>query len=193
MTLCRHLDDLAAAEIAANQLVRRYDSIHRLAELSIDDLKAATGFDAFECERILACLELGRRVGQSNRGSIERIDGPEDVAKLLSYLKGEKREHFVSIMLDAQNQVLRIGSVHIGTLTQSVVGAREVFREAIREGACSIIVAHNHPSGNSHPSPEDIAMTKELVQVGKLLDIPVLDHVIVGECEFTSLNRGGWL
>ena len=110
------------------------------------------------------------------------LDGPVDAARILSsYLENEDREHFVSMMLDAKNKVIGIHTVSIGTLCCTVVSPREVFKAAILANAASIIVAHNHPSGDVTPSPEDIQVTAVLKQAGKLLDIEVLDHVIVGE------------
>jgi DNA repair protein RadC len=91
--------------------------------------------------------------------------------------------------MDAKGVVIRVSDIHIGTLTASMVGAREVFREAIRDGACSLIIGHNHPSGDTTPSPEDIRVTKELVQLGEMLDIKVEDHVIVGDTGYTSLKQ----
>lgn len=110
------------------------------------------------------------------------LDGPVDAARILcSYLENEDREHFVSMMLDAKNKVIGIHTVSIGTLCCTVVSPREVFKAAILANAASIIIAHNHPSGDVTPSPEDIQVTGILKQAGKLLDIEVLDHVIVGE------------
>jgi len=96
-------------------------------------------------------------------------------------------------LLDAKNQLIRRADVHIGTANSSLVGAREVFREAVKDGAVGIIVAHNHPSGDPTPSPEDVAVTRQLRDAGKLLDIPLLDHVIIGESRHVSLRRMGLL
>lgn len=110
------------------------------------------------------------------------LDSPKDVADILyHYLENEDREHFVSLMLDAKNRVIGLHTVSIGTLSAALVSPREVFKAAILANAASIIVAHNHPSGDVTPSPEDIQVTKHLREAGKLLDIEVLDHVIVGE------------
>lgn len=123
----------------------------------------------------------------------EALDGPQSAAGILRrYLDGEDREHFVSMMLDAKNKVIGIHTVSIGTLCCTVVSPREVFKAAILANAASIIVAHNHPSGDVTPSPEDIQVTATLKQAGKLLDIEVLDHVIVGEDgAFASLRQLG--
>jgi len=128
------------------------------------------------------------RVQLVREKGIERvqIEGPDDVAQIVShYLEHEDREHFVTVMLDAKCRVIGIHTVHIGTLNCSLVSAREVFKAAILSNAASIILAHNHPSGDVTPSPEDIQVTKTLTAAGKLLDIDVLDHLIIGE-------DGGW-
>jgi DNA repair protein RadC len=138
-------------------------------------------------------MEIGRRIGASRPKRKRVIDGPEDVVEVLheqlEVLKGEKREHFFAVLLDAKGSVMRVANVHIGTLTMSLVGAREVFREAIRDGASSVILGHNHPSGDPTPSPEDIEVTQRLVELGEMLDIRVEDHVILGEEEFKSMRR----
>lgn len=125
-------------------------------------------------------VQLVRESGKKR----SKLDGPSDAARILCrYLEHEDREHFVSMMLDVKNQVIGIHTVSIGSLNCSVVSPREVFKAAILANAASIILAHNHPSGDLSPSPEDIQVTKTLQQAGKLLDIEVLDHVIVGESE----------
>jgi DNA repair protein RadC len=113
------------------------------------------------------------------------------VSYLRQQLRDEKREHFIVVLLDAKNKVIRHVTVHIGTLTSSIVGPREVFREAIREGASGIILAHNHPSGDPEPSIEDVSITRKLAEIGHVLDIPVLDHVILGEFKVVSLRQEG--
>lgn len=110
------------------------------------------------------------------------LDGPTDAARILcSYLQDEDREHFVSMMLDVKNRVIGIHTVSIGNLNSAIVSPREVFKAAILANAASIIVGHNHPSGDVTPSPEDYQVTKALQAAGKLLEIEVLDHIIVGE------------
>jgi DNA repair protein RadC len=121
------------------------------------------------------------------------LDRPEDVLRLFPNMRREKREHFCLVMLDAQNQVITSRVIHIGTLTMSVVGPREVFREAIREGASAIVVVHNHPSGDVTPSVQDLDLTEKLMEVGYLLDIPLLDHVIIGDPKIKSFRQSGLL
>lgn len=133
-----------------------------------------------------------RLVRESSR-KVPSLDGPEDAASVLqSFLEDEDREHFVSLMLDAKNRIIGVHTVSIGTLTCALVSPREVFKAAILANACSIIVAHNHPSGDPEPSPEDLHITEQLAKAGKLLDIELLDHVIVGEDgSYTSLRLSG--
>lgn len=188
--LSRRESDVALTETAARRMLQRFGSLRGLSEAAASDLAAATGFEGFEVLRTQALIELGRRAAKSGRGEITEINSPEDAMELLEYLQGEKREHFVAILLNAKNHVMRVAEIHIGTLTASIVGAREIFREAIRDGASSIIVAHNHPSGDPTPSPEDIEVTQKLVEIGEMLDIPVVDHLIIGERYARSLREG---
>lgn len=176
---------------ASQQLLQGLGRIRHVSDLSPVELRDRFGLDPFECERALALIELGRRAALANKGDQATIGVPENVYAELSYLIGEKREHFVVLLLDAKNKVFRTQTVHIGTLHSTVVGPREVFRIAVREGASSIIVAHNHPSGDPEPSPEDLAITKRLVRLGEELDLPVLDHVIIGDPDFVSFRRRG--
>ena len=135
------------------------------------------------------------RVQLVREQAVERVqlEGPRDVAQIIAhYLEDEDREHFVTMMLDVRNRVIGIHTVSIGTLNASLVSAREVFKAAILCNAASIILAHNHPSGDLTPSPEDLQVTERLKKAGDLLDIDVLDHVIVGEAgSFCSLKTSG--
>jgi len=189
----RRTEDASDSEAMARDALRRFGSIGKVADASFEDISTATGLEEYEVLRCLALIELGRRAGRAEKGVHPEIDVPEDIYDLLADLKHEKQEHFVVILLDAKNRVIRVANVHIGTLTMSVVGPREVFRIAVREGASSIIVAHNHPSGDPTPSPEDLEVTQRLVEVGKMLDIPVLDHVIIGDPGSVSFTRKGLL
>jgi len=185
----RREEDARTGEDTARKILAKYGSIARIADQSADDVKAMTGLEGFEILRSQALVELGRRISAAGKGPVTEIDGPEDVFSLLDHLRHEKQEHFVAVLLDSKNGVQRVAPIHVGTLTMSLVGPREVFREAIRDGASAIIAAHNHPSGDPTPSPEDIEVTKKLVEIGQMLDIPVLDHVIVGYRTFVSMKE----
>lgn len=183
--------ELADAETRGRELLRELGKIQGLAEMSVDHIRSKSGFSTFEVFQALAWFELGRRSSIAGRGAVNPVSNPKEVWEELSHLRNERREHFVVMLLDAKNVPIRTTTLHIGTLTMSVVGAREVFREAVREGASGIIVAHNHPSGDPSPSPEDIQVTHKLQEVGKLLDIVVHDHVILGHRDFCSLRKMG--
>ncbi len=188
--LARREEDCRPNEFVARDLLLRGGNVRSLTDLAPVDL-AEFGLDRFEAARFLALLELGRRAEKAGRGQIDTIEGPEDVFALCADLRQQKKEYFVALLLDTQSGVLRRATIHVGTLTASLVGAREVFREAVRDGASSIIVAHNHPSGDPSPSPEDVQVTRQLQLAGNVLDIPVLDHVVIGDREFRSLKRMG--
>lgn len=188
--LARRPEDAEPNEPIARAMLRREGGVRNLLDLTPADLREH-GLDLFESARFLALVELGRRMGNTGRGPIQAIDDPEDVFHLCDDLRHQKKEYFVAILLDTQNAVMRRATIHVGTLTASLVGAREVFREAVRDGASSIVVAHNHPSGDPSPSPEDVKVTRGLVMAGDLLDIPVLDHIVIGDTTFSSLKRMG--
>lgn len=189
--LARREEDVDDA--AAREILQELGSIVRLNDLSNDSLRDHAGLTSFEAYRVQALLELGRRSHSAGKGVRTRIDSPGDVAYLLDHLRLEKREHFVAVYLDSKSNILRTATIHIGTVNASLVGPREVFREAVREGAVSLIVAHNHPSGDPAPSPEDIAVTERLKEVGDLLDVRLLDHVILGDRKFVSLRNLGYI
>jgi DNA repair protein RadC len=121
-----------------------------------------------------------------------RIQSPEDAANLLTYEMGVlEQEHLKVMLLNNRNEVLQTVEVYRGSLNSSLVRIGEIFREAIRQNAAAIIVAHNHPSGDPTPSPEDIAVTRALVEAGRLVDIEVLDHIVIGRNRFVSLKAKG--
>jgi DNA repair protein RadC len=182
----------AEAEALALKLIRTSGNLRKVAELCIADLEAL-GMGLEEALRALAWLELGRRIGLAGKGPVDTILKSEHVAALLDHLADEQKEHFVAVLLDAKNQVRRVCTVHIGSLTMSIVSARDVFREAVKEGAAAVVVAHNHPSGDPTPSPEDVAITEKLIEAGKLLEIPVLDHVVIGYRRHVSLREKGFI
>lgn len=187
----RREEDVQGAETMARQLLTRYDRFQRFAQLSPKDIGEQTGLSNFELLKLQALMELGRRSALAGPGELDVVDRPDDVARLFPHLRREKREHFCLILLDAQNQLIGTRTIHIGTLTMSVVGPREVFREAIREGASAIIAVHNHPSGDTTPSIQDLEITQKLAEVGAMLDIPLLDHVIIGDPRTRSLRQTG--
>ncbi len=175
-------------EDLARAMLRRY-GINMIGNLGPADLQQMIGGEEYQALRLLAAIELGRRSGLSAKGQVKTISGPDDIAALFAHLADENREHFCAVLLNSKNGIIGIRTIHIGTVGMSVVGPREVFREAIREGAASIVVVHNHPSGDPEPSQEDIDITIKLAGLGRTLEIPLHDHIIIGHHDFVSLRR----
>lgn len=146
--------------------------------------------------RIKALQTLVKRACRTNKKTVRKIDCPDDAYDAIESYMSENlldrmKEHFMLIMLDVKNHIRGIATISTGSLTASVVHVREVFREAILNNSASVIIAHNHPSGDTTPSKLDVSTTLKLIQAGKLMDIPVLDHIIVGDDGYRSLKESG--
>ncbi len=158
-----------------------------LDKASFLDLKNTFGLGSAKACEIAACFELGRRFLQNKKCQIYL--SPEDVWRELKDIRENKKEHFVVLFLDARNQEIKREIISIGSLNASLVHPREVFEPAVRHLAAQIILAHNHPSGNTEPSEDDLELTKRLVEAGKILGIEVIDHIIVAKNNFASLKE----
>ncbi|MBX3097044.1 MAG: DNA repair protein RadC [Fimbriimonadaceae bacterium] len=192
IALSRAPDDLVSNEGLAPKFLRQH-TLKEINDISFGELKDEVGLEEFESLRFLVSIELGRRSGALQSGKRTEVLSDVDAYEHLKDLANEKQEKFVALLLDSKANLLRKETVHIGTVNMSVVGSREVFREAVRYNAVQIIVAHNHPSGDPEPSPEDIEVTKRLMEAGELLDIPVLDHLIIGQGKYVSLRKRGYM
>lgn len=182
-----------AAELAGEVLARCEGSLRRLA-LAVRGQDRIAGVGPAVSARIGAALELGRRLAREGPASRPTIRGPHDVYDLCApALRDLVQEEFRVLLLNTQHAVLREVVVTRGTLDGSLVHPREVFRAAIVEGAAAVILLHNHPSGDPTPSPEDRAVTQQLAEAGRLVGIPVLDHVVIGDARFTSFVEAGLL
>jgi DNA repair protein RadC len=171
----------------SRMLLQEHLNFRNLARVSCAELCRIPGVGPVKASRILAALEIGRRaVSQKRRmGAVFQIS--QDVFDTYSVrLRDAKQETFTVILLDSKNRYLREETVALGSLNQSIVHPREVFRPAIQGAAASVILVHNHPSGDPSPSDEDVRVTQRLVDAGKLLGIHVLDHIIVGEGRYFS-------
>jgi DNA repair protein RadC len=183
-----------AVSLAASLLERSGGSLRGLAARPSAELTHTTGVGPAKAARLLAAFELAARLWQEQRPSLSAIRDPADVAALLGpRLRDLPVEEFHLLALDSQARVLRDVLVSRGLLNSSLVHPREVFRSAIAEAAAGIIVVHNHPSGDPTPSPEDRAVTRQLVEAGRLLDLPVYDHVILAGDRFLSFASAGLL
>lgn len=174
-------------------LLERHPLSGGLWGLCAEDLVALDGVGPVGAARVLACLEVSRRAALWCRADRPAINTPEDVYALVApQLRGADREHFWALALNTKNRLLRTFEVSVGSLNASIVHPRELFKEAVRISAASIVVVHNHPSGDPTPSGADIQLTRRLSRAGDVLGIDLLDHVVIGDGgEHASLKELG--
>ncbi|MFC0164878.1 MULTISPECIES: RadC family protein [Bacillus] len=178
----------------SNRLLQSFDGLRLLKEASVEELSSISGIGRAKAVHIMAALELGRRVHKLVYEDRYVIRTPEDGAKyLMEDLRFLNQEHFVVMFLNTKNQIIHKQTIFIGSLNASIVHPREVFKEAVKRSAASLICAHNHPSGDPSPSREDIEVTKRLCDCGKMIGIEVLDHLIIGDQKYVSLKEKGYL
>jgi DNA repair protein RadC len=163
----------------------------RLLQLEAAELARLKGLGRVKAGALLAACELARRGLRLGLGVLPVVSSPRDTLGLLAEFKDLRREHFVCFYLNARNQVICRETVSIGSLSASIVHPREVFSRAVKLPAASVILAHNHPSGDVSPSRDDIELTRRLVEAGEILGIDVLDHIIIGAEDFLSFREKG--
>ncbi|MCR4426571.1 MAG: DNA repair protein RadC [Firmicutes bacterium] len=177
-----------------NRVIGTVGSPRRLATAGLLELAAIPGIGPVRAAQIKASIELGRRLLAGDGETRVGVGSPGEAASLLMpAMRYLDREEFRAIFLDTRNRVIDTATISIGSLNSSIVHPREVFREAIRAASAGIILAHNHPSGDPSPSPDDIAITQRLARAGSLLGIEVLDHIIIGDNAFVSFKDKGLL
>ncbi|MFO7445429.1 MAG: DNA repair protein RadC [Ignavibacteriaceae bacterium] len=172
----------------AQELVNRHTNLAVLASKSVSVLTETDGIGKDKAITLLAAFELSRRIlSQSKWFSDKKITSPGEIAGIfIPLLRDELKEKFILICLNSANKIIKHEVISVGNLNSSVIHPREIFKSAIENNSASIILLHNHPSGNPEPSNEDIQITKKIVEAGKLLDIPVFDHLIIAGNTFTS-------
>lgn len=174
----------------ANKLISEY-GLGKLFECSLKELRKIKGIGNTKAIELLTIAEIQKRISQS-KNSIKKISRAEDVFNYFyERLKDEKQENFYILILNNQNNIIKEELISKGILDASIIHPREVFKPAIKNSASKIILIHNHPSGNPEPSPEDLDITKQLIEAGKQLDIKVLDHVIIGYEKWWSWMEEG--
>lgn len=174
------------------RLLKRFGGLQGLHRAPFKELMNQYGMGEAKASQIKAAIELGRRLTVEAPEEKLTIHSPADAAALVQYeMSALEQEHLRVILLDRRNRVLEIVEVYKGSVNSAQVRVGELFKEAIRINASSLIVAHNHPSGDPTPSPDDVAVTRAIVQAGKLLDIDVLDHLVIGAGKFVSLKEKG--
>ncbi|MGG4166872.1 RadC family protein [Rossellomorea vietnamensis] len=178
----------------SNRLLNEFDGLNLLKDASLEEITKTKGIGLAKAVQIMAAVEFGRRISNLAFDDRYSIRSPEDGANyVMNDMRFLAQEHFVCLYLNTKNQVLHKQTIFIGSLNASIVHPREVFKEAFRRSAASIICIHNHPSGDPTPSREDIEVTKRLVECGRIIGIDILDHLIIGEKKFISLKEKGYL
>ncbi len=176
----------------AQLLLCDLDGLTGLSRASTQELQQVRSIGEAKAAQVKAALELGRRAMTMPFEERQFIRSPDEAAQLLMpEMVDLEQEHLRVILLDTRNRVLSTPTINIGSLNSNIVRIGELFRAGIRENAATMIVAHNHPSGNPSPSPEDVRVTRQIVEAGKLLSIEVLDHIIIGRQRYVSMKDRG--
>jgi DNA repair protein RadC len=176
----------------AQELLRRFKNIRGISEATIEELSGIGGIGLAKAAQLKACFELGRRQDLADEPSKYELTSPQAVVKAVrASIQDKAKEHFKLVLLNVRNVILDISTISVGTANASLVHPREVFKKAIAHGASSVVLAHNHPSGNPEPSEDDVKLTQRLVEAGRLLGIEVLDHIIVTTRDFVSFKERG--
>ncbi len=175
-----------------HRLLNQFGGLSGLHRVSFDELCNQKGINVAKACQIKAAIELGARLPKEDIKEKPVIKSPADAANLIQYeMVGLPQENLWVFLLDTRNRVLKIEKLYQGSLNSSSVRIGELFKAALTNNAASIILAHNHPSGDPTPSPEDVALTRAAQQAGHLLDIEVLDHIVIGQNRFVSLKDRG--
>ena len=176
----------------AERILVHFQGLRGLAGASVDEIASLPGVGKAKACLITAAVELGRRLSTTETAECPMIRSPRDAAELvMGRLRFLDREHFLAILLNARNQPLGVETISVGHLTASLVHPRELFKAAIQKSAAAVILAHNHPSGDTTPSQEDLMLTRRLREGGELLGIEILDHIVFGDNRYASLKEKG--
>lgn len=182
--------EASAVELSRRVLSANQGGLRALADCTVEELNQIKGIGTTKATQIIAAVELGKRLSMSRQGSKLNIKSPLDIANIfMEEMRYYKKEYFNTILLNTKNEIISTENISIGSLNSSLVHPREVFVSAIRKSASSMILIHNHPSGNPKPSNEDIKITKRLIEVGKIVGIEVLDHIVIGDGRYISLKE----
>ena len=176
----------------AQELLVKFGNVRAISHATIEELSQIRGIGLAKAAQIKACFELGKRQDLEPESIDFDIKDPQSVVKAIrASIKDKAKEHFKLILLNPRNRIIGISTISIGTLNAILVHPREVFKDAITHSAASVVLAHNHPSGDPEPSEDDIKITKKLVESGKILGIEVIDHIIIGKNNFCSYKERG--
>jgi DNA repair protein RadC len=176
----------------AERVLSQAGGLRYLPDYSLEELQEIKGIGLAKAGQIKAALELGRRMASTLREEGVQIGSPQDVANfLMEEMRYYHKEYFKIILLNTKNKIISIEDISVGSLNSSIVHPREIFNPAVKKSAAALILVHNHPSGDTQPSNEDMEVTKRLIEAGKVLGINILDHIIVGEGRYLSFKERG--
>jgi DNA repair protein RadC len=172
----------------ARELISNEGNLSMIAGKTVDSLQRVSGIGKDKAATLAAAFELSRRIlSQSKWLSNKKVTSPQEIADIfIPILRDENKEKFIVVCLNSANKIIKYETISIGNLNSSIVHPREIFKVAIDCSSASIILIHNHPSGNPEPSNEDVPITKKIVESGKIMDIPVFDHLIIAGESYTS-------
>lgn len=174
------------------RLMQTFGGLPGLHRASFDEVCAQRGIGEAKAAQVKAAIELGRRLAAEAPDERPAVHSPQDAADLVRYeMSALEQEELRVLLLDNRNRVIAVEGIYRGSVNSSQVRVGELFKAAVRRNAAALIVVHNHPSGDPTPSPDDVAVTRAIVQAGKLLDIDVLDHLVIGGGKFVSLKERG--
>lgn len=174
------------------RLLKEFGGLPGLQRAPFRALRRVRGVGQAKACQIKAAVEIGRRIADTSPADKPVIRSPEDAAALLMYeMSALEQEHLRVLLLDTRNRVTEVCEVYRGSLNSSLIRVAEIFRDAVRANAASVIIVHNHPSGDPTPSPEDVSVTRAIIEAGRLLDVEVLDHLVIGQGRFVSLKAKG--
>ena len=174
------------------RLLKCFGGLSGLHRAPLEELMNQHGVGEAKATQIKAAIELGRRLAVESPEERPVINSPDDAAELVRYeMSALEQEHLRVLLLDTRNRVLDIVEVYQGSVNTSQVRVGEVFKAAIRRNATAVVIVHNHPSGDPTPSPDDLAVTRACVQAGKLMDVEVLDHLVIGQGRYVSMKERG--
>lgn len=186
--------DRSALELASDLITISPDGIGYLAECRPEELASIRGIGLTKACEILAAVELGKRIASRPSAKRIRISSAKDIAEIfMERMRYYKKEHFVSLMLNAKGEIIEEANISVGDLCSSTTHPREVFVDAVRRSAGSVVFLHNHPSGDPEPSEADVETTVRLMEAGAILGIPVLDHIVIGDGNYVSMKARGMI
>ena len=183
----------AGSLVVALRVLGEFEGLIALGCAGVDELRRVPGVGFARACQLVAAFELGKRFARESRSYGSAVKSPGDVARLfMDEMKHLDKEHFRAAFLNTKNQVIKVVTVSIGSLNASIVHPREILKPAISASAASIVLIHNHPTGDPAPSREDIEFTKRFAGCGELIGIELLDHIIIGSERYQSLKEGGY-